>query len=129
MDFRKAFDNIWHTGLLFKLLSQFNIGGKFYSIIKSMYTNAKSCVKLKQGVTEKFNVEKGIKQGDTLSPYLFNLYLNDINDAFNKPNSEAPALMKRQVGCLLYADDLLILSETKAGLQYSLNNLFLYCKK
>ena len=34
VDFRKAFDNVWHTGLLYKLLQNYNIGGKFYGIIK-----------------------------------------------------------------------------------------------
>ena len=69
VDFRKAFDNIWHTGLLYKLISNFDIGGKFYGIIKSMYRNAKTCVKLNEGISEIFDLKKGIKQGDTLSPY------------------------------------------------------------
>ncbi len=44
-----------------------------------MYDNAKSCVKLPVGITKSFKLEKGIKQGDTFSPYIFNLYLNAIN--------------------------------------------------
>ena len=51
VDFRKAFDSIWHNGLLYKLLSKFKIGGKFYGIIKHMYNNARSCIKLKHGIT------------------------------------------------------------------------------
>ncbi len=54
VDFKKAFDSIWHTGLLFKLLEYYNIGGKFYGVIKSMYRNAKSCVKLPTGITKPF---------------------------------------------------------------------------
>ena len=127
VDFRKAFDNVWHTGLLYKLLQQYNVGGKFYGIIKSMYSNAKTCVKLHNGITDKFDLKKGIKQGDTLSPYLFNLYLNDINDIFVGQNSKPPSLMNSIIGCLLYADDLLILSETKDGLQHSLDKLYKYC--
>ena len=92
-----------------------------------MYINAQSSVKLHNGITETFKFEKGIKQGDTLSPYLFNLYINDINDEFCSHLSDAPSLMKTIVGCLLYADDLLILSETKEGLQHSLDNLYNYC--
>ena len=56
----------------------YNIGGKFHGIIKSMYDNAKSCVKLPGGVTQSLKLEKGINEGDTLSPYLLNLYLNYI---------------------------------------------------
>lgn len=129
VDFKKAFDNIWHTGLLFKLLKQFKIGGKFYGIIKSMYRNAKTCVKLKNGITEVFDLKKGIKQGDTLSPYLFNMYLNDINGIFAHSKSMPPSIAGYIVGCLLYADDLMIISESKSGLQHSLDNLNGYCDK
>ena len=97
VDFRKAFDNVWHTGLLYKLLQNYNIGGKFYGIIKSMYSNAKTCVKLQNGITPVFNLQKGIKQGDTLSPYLFNMYLNDINTIFMGVKSCPPSLLTRTI--------------------------------
>ncbi len=83
VDIKKAFESVWHTRLLFKLLEYYNIGGTFYEVIKSMYWNAKSCVKLPTGITKPFQLQKGIKQGDTLSPYLFNLYLNNVHSLFN----------------------------------------------
>ena len=39
VDFKKAFDSIWHQGLLYKLL-KYNIGGTFYKIISSMYSHS-----------------------------------------------------------------------------------------
>ena len=45
VDFRKAFDSVWHDGLLFKLL-QYNVGGKFVSLIKSLYANSTCSVRL-----------------------------------------------------------------------------------
>ena len=92
-----------------------------------MYNNAKTCVKLQHGISPVFNLQKGIKQGDTLSPYLFNMYINDINDMFNGAKSYPPSLLRRTIGCLMYADDLLILSESRNGLQNSLNMLQCYC--
>ena len=127
IDFKKAFDNVWHTGLLYKLINQYSIGGKFYTMIKSMYKNAKTSVKLSDGVTNVFNLEKGIKQGDTLSPFLFNLFLNDVNNIFSSSKCASPSLFNRVVNCLLYADDLLVVSETKSGLQHALNELHSYC--
>ena len=44
VDFKKAFDSIWHEGLLYKLMKR-GVGGKIYNIIKSMYTN-KCAVKI-----------------------------------------------------------------------------------
>ncbi len=66
MDFRKAFDSIWHKGLMYKLLSQYGVGGNFYGLISRVYCNAKSCVKLPNGITQTFDLKRGIKQGDTL---------------------------------------------------------------
>jgi hypothetical protein len=43
-DFKKAFDSIWHEGLLYKLMES-GVGGKTYGI-KSMYTNNKCAVKI-----------------------------------------------------------------------------------
>ena len=93
-----------------------------------MYNNAKSCVKLPGGVTKSFKLEKGINEGDTVSPYLFNLYLNDINQIFTSQEYCPPSLGEHEVKCLLYTDDLLILSETAQGLQNALNRLNIYCK-
>ena len=60
-----------------------------------------------------------------LSPVV-SAILNFISD--QKNNKSTPLkLIDSNIGCLLFADDLLILSETKEGLQHSLNNLSNYC--
>ena len=75
-----------------------------------------------------FPCSKGVKQGDTLSPLLFNLYINDLPDALaNTP--DPPLLNDTLVRILLYADDALLLSLSKEGLQSSLDKLSEYCKK
>ncbi len=78
--------------------------------------------KLPNRITQTFDLKRGIKQGDTLSPYLFNLYLNDINHIFSSRECNSSTLGETYVHCLL------ILSETAQGLQNSLNKLSIYCK-
>ena len=58
---------------------------------------------------------------------MFNVFINDIPKNFENNKSTPLKLIDSNIGCLLFADDLLILSETKKGLQHSLNNLSNYC--
>ena len=63
------------------------------------------------------------KSGKTL---LFNIFINDIIPQFQEANSTPPSLEGVHIGCLLYADDLVILSTTPEGLQHNLDKLAIY---
>ena len=129
VDFRKAFDSIWHEALFLKL-QRLGIAGPFFNTIKSMYKNVTSTVKVnKNGLSESFSIQRGVKQGDMLSPMLFNIFINDIMPCFHGSDNQAPDLLSKQVGCLMYADDLVILSTSPHGLQTGLDRLDSYCKK
>ena len=124
VDFSKAFDRVWRDGLLIKLLNH-GIGGKFYSSVKQMYHNTISAVKMNNQITSTFKTEIGVKQGDNLSPTLFNIYLNDLQ--FPEDSCKPIKLSSIPISHLLWADDLLILSETPEGLQKCLDILHAYC--
>ncbi len=116
IDFKKAFDSIWHQGLFYKLIER-GIGGKTYDLIKLMYTESKRGVKINTKRTRYLSQERGVRQGCCLSPTLFNIYINEL--ALTMERSAAPSLTLHdsQIRCLLYADDLVLLSPTKHGLQ------------
>ena len=67
IDFTKASGNVWRNGLWQKLLKE-GIHGKILSVIKNMYTEIKSCILLNGVKSEYFNCEKGVRQGENLSP-------------------------------------------------------------
>lgn len=128
VDLRKAFDQVWWNGLFYKILN-LEIGGNFYSTIKNMYKSVSSCVKTKFGITPAFNIFQGVRQGEVLSPSLFSLYINDLPMEVGKDHRDAVSLGKCTIQCLLYADDIVLLSTTKEGLQKCLNNLENYCNR
>ena len=57
-----------------------NINGKCFRVIHSIYRNIKSCVLVNGNKTDFFISNVGVRQGENLSPLLFNLFLNDLED-------------------------------------------------
>lgn len=126
IDFKKAFDTVWHTGLFYKM-KKCGISNKFYNIIKNMYLHTETCVKINNDkVTDSFHPSVGVRQGDNLSPNLFKLFINDLPDIFS-PACCPVTLNSTKIHCLLYADDVILLSESQTGLQNCLDKLSEYC--
>ena len=93
-----------------------------------MYFHTTTSVKLPNGITNSSKTNLGIRQGDGLIPLLFCLYIDDIANIFDV--SCAPfGIGTGKLSHLLYADDLMLLSETKTGLQMCINKLKEYCNK
>ena len=93
-----------------------------------MYTNSEICIKINNKISDFIKQTIGVKQGDNLSSSLFNIYINDITKEFTE-NCTPVTIGNSNIFCLLYADDMVLLSETPQGLQTSLNILNSYCEK
>ena len=61
--------------------------------------------------------------------YLFNVFINDIPELFNSQGCDPVHLGDTKMNCLLYADDLVLLSQSESGLQESLYKLESYVKR
>ena len=121
VDFQKAFDTVWHQGLLLKL-TRLGINNYFYRIIQNMYSKTQLSVKVQGKLTDYFTSDVGVRQGDNLSPTLFNIFVNDIQDFMKKQNNTDPVKIgSTTLNCLLYADDVVLISRTKEGLQACIN--------
>ena len=77
IDFKKAFDKVWHDGL-WHVMSEFGIGNELIKIIKLLYNSAKSYVLFNNQIGIYFNTTVGVRQGCLLSPVLFNIFLERI---------------------------------------------------
>ena len=123
VDFRKAYDTVWRDGLILKMLSN-GVSNRFCDIIQAMYQNLQSSVQLPCGISMPFQSKVGLKQGCNLSPMLFNIFINGLIKKLGETDGDAPMLGEIPVGCLFYADDLVLISETKEGLQRSIDTLY-----
>ena len=93
-----------------------------------MYKNDKACFKLGNKITETFPINIGVKQGDNPSPTLFNLYVHDLPELFRHDSTD-PVLIKDHlpISSLLWADDLILFSNSEEGLRAALAKLETYC--
>ena len=126
VDLTKAFDTINRTFMLYKLYKS-GLSTKFVNLIQSMYSDLKACIKTKFGCTETFPIDIGTRQGCNLSPSLFNLFINDLPNLLTASNSGYVTLDERRITCLMYADDIVLLSETASGLNKSIRVLENFC--
>lgn len=103
-DIRKAFDKVWHNGLIYKL-HHINIPNKIGKWIVSFLENRKFFVKVNNSISNVYKIETGVPQGANLSPILFTIYINDIMEV----NRTVHGKVKSQ----LFADDLFAFNSDK----------------
>jgi len=126
IDFSKAFDYINRTFLYYKMLQK-GLSGRLLKIIQSMFSNASAKVRWKGELGSNIDSIFGVLQGGIVSPKLFNLYLSDLSEYLDE--TCGVSIGGTTYTHLLYADDLVLISENSKELQTLLDNLENYCKK
>ena len=127
VDYSKAFDFVVHDNLWYKLL-KLGLRGKIIHILRSMYSCMKTKVFNNCEKSEPFECKLGVRQGECLSPFLFAMYVNDLESHLCSPDAGITIDDVRFL-LLLYADDLVIFSESPDALQLQINKMYEYCHR
>ena len=109
-----------------------------YRLILNMHDNIKSCVVYNNCKSDFFRCENGVRQGENLSPFLFSVFLNDLESYLQSKDVSGLTTLSEEIEnqlnvylklfVILYADDTVIMSETKEDLQKQLDVFSEYCK-
>ncbi len=129
VDFSKAFDRVWREAMLDKL-EFYGVGGKFLESIKNLYKETYSKMIIGGKLGPSFELNLGVKQGDPLSSFLFNVEMNHLCSLLLKCNeNNPPSIGKFNIPCLFWADDVVLISKSKEGLQKNIDIVENYCKE
>ena len=126
INFSKAFDYVFRDNLWTKLI-KLGIRGNILNIIKSIYSSVKSRVKMQNKLSDAYECRLGVRRGESLSTFLFSMFLNDIEDIFIDNGLSGINVDMFKLFLILYADDIVIFANCK--LQISLNVLYEYCQR
>jgi hypothetical protein len=126
VDFKKAFDSVSHEAIQ-RTLDHLQLPSNFQQTVLDMLSDTKIRILVNGELTEPILIERGTKQGDPISPTLFVLVIEALSQALQS-SSEISGLpfsphSNVKVKCLLFADDLVLLSKDYDDLQAALTIL------
>lgn len=131
VDLKSAYDLVVHW-VLWECLRRMGIHGRFFQLIKSLYSTAQIAVRIHDRVGSPARPLQGVRQGCPLSPTLFNIVLADLSDRLMHTASltTVPLLYhptRRKVCDLQFADDIMLLATRVTGLQSLISTLHAFC--
>ena len=104
------------------------ITGKMYNVVKTMCSRPATCVNVVGSPSHWFLVQAGVRQGDSLSPILFEITINGLpHEVKSLPVGIDTGFC--QISLLLYADDIVLLAPTENNAQKMWDVIISWCNK
>ena len=128
IDFKKAFDRVWHAAL-WATMQKYNIGANLVRTIEQLYDKATSAVQMNGSIGEWFRTTVGVSQGCLLSPTLLNIVLERIMSDALEEHDEKVSIGGRNITNLRFADDIDALAEEEQELEALVESLDKTCTR
>ena len=125
LDLAKAFDTISHD-LFAKGLTRMGVPSQFIRVVEDLYEGATTTFATANGETRQISINQGVKQGDPLSPILFNVCLDPMFCSLER-NGKGWESNGTSISALGYADDTAVISDSRAGLEKNLALVKAFC--
>uniref|UniRef100_A0A5S6R5R9 Reverse transcriptase domain-containing protein n=1 Tax=Trichuris muris TaxID=70415 RepID=A0A5S6R5R9_TRIMR len=125
LDVAKAFDTVSHFSIR-RALARHKVSAEGIELLMNLLQNSTTYLEHSDGNSDPIPLTRGVKQGDPMSPLLFSMVLDELLDDLTQSGGGFTFANGVEVNCLAFADDLLLLSDSKAGLQSNLLKCYRY---
>lgn len=125
VDLQKAFDRVQLSDVT-KTLAKYNVPVSLIQIIHHINSNTKTRIQVGSKLTSEILCSSGIRQGDSLSPALFNLIMKEITESLQ--DMKGYRMNNRQIKAVCYADDAILVADSEDNLQRLLYRFHLTAK-
>jgi hypothetical protein len=105
IDLEKAYDKV-PRNVMWWILKTHKVSSKYITLIKDMYDNVVTSVRISDGDTNDFLINIGLHQGSALISYLFALVMDEVTRD----------IQCRIPWCILFTDDVVLVDESRTGL-------------
>jgi hypothetical protein len=114
LDVRKAYDTVWREKAYTRIHDS-GVKGKLWRQLQAMHSNLKRKLKHPLGMTEEFDVDRGVAQGAVESPWVYSNFIDGLACAL-KAAGHGIVIAGKRVPCLMYADDVVMLASNQSEL-------------
>jgi len=128
LDLRKAFDSVSQESVL-RALERMGVDQGTVAYVASSLKGCTTVIQVGDKTTRKLNIRRGVKQGDPLSPLLFNIVLDELLVQMNDKYRGGALEDDQRVTLMGFADDLILLSDRQLEVPLILDDLFRFLGK
>ncbi|KAJ8333400.1 hypothetical protein SKAU_G00414080 [Synaphobranchus kaupii] len=125
IDIGKAFDSVSHEHIL-QVLQMRSLDNHVIGIIRNSYVSCLTSIEVDGERTPDIKIMTGVKQGDPMSPLLFNLAMDPLINMLESRGKGFPT-HDGEIAALAFADDLVMLSHSWDGMSHNIKILEKFC--
>ncbi|NXR57205.1 PO21 protein, partial [Hippolais icterina] len=121
----KAFDTVSHQHILHGL-QQRGVDPHIVNLVRNMYENIYTYITTKKTQTDRIQIQVGVKQGDPMSPFLFNLAMDPLLCELEE-KGKGHHRGSSCITAMAFADDLVLLSDSWEDMKENIKILEAFC--